>query len=1579
MPAYQKASLEELRLVDYEQGRRYGTEGGAGAFGQPTTFVDYEQGRRYGTEGGAGAFGQPTTFGAGNTNTGTTTFGGTAFGQNAPSSGGLFGNTATATPAFGASTTTNTFGNTNTGSGLFGSNTNTSQPQPGGLFGRSTAGTTGSGLFGSSSTNPPASGFGFGANTQPVQTTSTFGGFGQNTQNNQAKPAFGFGTSTTGFGSNVTNTPATSGLFGQTSSTPAFGATNTSTSSTPFSFGSNNANTNQPPSGGLFGSTTNNQQKPAFSFGSSTTGTGTGFGQNMTGGSTGGGLFGNTNTATTQPSSGLFGNMQNNTGTTGGLFGTPSSSQQPASGGLFGNMNTNTTGSGLYGNTNTNPGGGLFGQKPATGGLFGSNITTQPSTGSIFGGNNSTFGNNNAGGSSLFGNNPQPGGGLFGQPTQQPQQQQLQASIDSNPYGANPLFQSVGTGQQTPLGPIATPLKTNAHKPKPAILNQFKLTPRAAPSSRLLNLRPGCSPSPVSPMGSRNMHLFDGRNDDSTLSPDAFTPRGSIKKLIIDRKVSEADLLSGGADWSGVSQGPPRDKTAPSPRKTSFNHATEQDVRPEISKIVESESLSSKPLQGPSKHEMAQSPRYQSPDVKTQEVEGTYWTSPAMSILLDYPREALRSLKNFKVGRRGYGQVSFNKPVDLTDVAAIEYIPGKIIIFDSKLCTVYPDEEEKPLVGQGLNVPATITLEGCWPFSKEDRKPITDPENRRLIQHIERLKRMNETEFVDYICDTGSWIFKVKHFSKYGLGDSDDENDEEAGHTYKNSQSRVDHIRNEEGFRAQEQSSSVERSYEGDMSMDDSCGPDDTFAFRRSENTRLPGSFDTPIVRRPFAPNETYFTPVKFDDPTEAEEETYEETEGDPDYSMSVSDSESQTMNRTSDQSQLEESSTDHRELSSEPEFTDDDEEILSEEFESDERSLDRTISRFTHAASWPDQLQSFRQLPPALAKSPFLKQGSETATAITYGRYELNRDIFGEDEGESVAENHKAASRLSEDPNLTKEINAHRCLKPRWGNRFALVTLNPLYPISTTARSKQTEVTIQNIKCENEVIATALDVQLQHSIISNESGVPAAFPNDTLNFRIFSEIFNTEALTSIHEHRTWSLAQILFDDVVPNLPDDISQVTRSTVITSLRKESLSEWLQEGSRKRIDEELAQTAESGRRIFTHLTGNRIEEACLEASKSKDFRLGILLALAGSDDLVQEDLYNQIEDWRAKGIFSHISESHRLVYGLLSGNFLEFVMGSRDLEDFAPELAILKGLDWERAFALHLWYSDPDDGPIEWVTNIFAKNFRHHESDAKPRLLSSNEYHKNKDVVEKPWAWYLLSDSSLSANPWKTLDKIFDIKYHLLLLQANRRHTLEQVLLPRTCTSSPLDTRMSWHFYSILSHVKKVGDFSDREEIPDDLRAVDEQAMGTSVRANQLTLDYAWQLEGLGLWEWAIFILLHLETENTREQAIRDILGRNIETFINANDPQLLSLLTERMSIPKAWLLEAKALRARYLHLYWDEADNLIEAGAWKEAHHTVMNRIGPNAVIEMNLGDLKDLLEKFKMTDSIPEWNLGGQL
>ncbi|NWW94157.1 NUP98 protein, partial [Rhynochetos jubatus] len=82
---------------------------------------------------------------------------------------------------------------------------------------------------------------------------------------------------------------------------------------------------------------------------------------------------------------------------------------------------------------------------------------------------------------------------------------------------------------------------------------------------------------------------------------------------------------------------------------------------------------------------------------------------------------------------------------------------------------------------------------------------------------------------------------------------------------------------------------------------------------------------------------------------------------------------------------------------------------------------------------------------------------------------------------------------------------------------------------------------------------------------------------------------------------------------------------------------------------------------------------------------------------------------------------------------------------------------------------------------------------------------------------------------------------DVCFHLLKLYSDRHYDLDQLLDPRSITSDPLDYRLSWHLWEVL-------------------RALNYTHL---LRQSQgvLNASYAAQLESEGLWEWAVFVLLH----------------------------------------------------------------------------------------------------------------------
>ena len=366
---------------------------------------------------------------------------------------------------------------------------------------------------------------------------------------------------------------------------------------------------------------------------------------------------------------------------------------------------------------------------------------------------------------------------------------------------------SYGGDATKPIAPMATLVpKEGKEEKNPAILASFRLTPNG--KSRF-SLGGSASPLSGSPFSSRKrdvlglgtptkilMTTTPSGGSGIELTPEAFVvPKRGLKSLEISR--SKRDLNITGAEVKGIESTPSNTdgalvgtskSSAVDPRlereareKERQRHENDQRKKLDLeeskkkpstmttttmttngtAKPSTEDDLPTQQLRGTPPHSTASISSSQTFDLTTQE-DGTYWTIPSMSTILSL--RDVHSIPNFVVGRKGYGQVRFLQPVDLSQVRSIPDIPGTIVVFDLKICTVYPDEAVKPPEGRGLNVPAVITLEKCWPLSKETRRPILDVENPRFIAHVERLKRQADTEFIDYIADTGSWIFKVKHF-----------------------------------------------------------------------------------------------------------------------------------------------------------------------------------------------------------------------------------------------------------------------------------------------------------------------------------------------------------------------------------------------------------------------------------------------------------------------------------------------------------------------------------------------------------------------------------------------------------------------------------------------------------------------------------------------------------------------------------------------------------------------------------------------------------------------------------------------
>ena len=145
----------------------------------------------------------------------------------------------------------------------------------------------------------------------------------------------------------------------------------------------------------------------------------------------------------------------------------------------------------------------------------------------------------------------------------------------------------------------------------------------------------------------------------------------------------------------------------------------------------------------------------------------SYTTSPSWDNICSMSEVQLATLKNFSISRPGVGSISWPGAVDVTRVDF-----DRDVSIEDKEVAVYDDVpagSDKPEVGEKLNRPALITLENVW--QKEGQ------EEDRFREKLTRVTAKMDAEFISW--EDGVWVFKTKHFSRYGLGDDSDDDDDD--------------------------------------------------------------------------------------------------------------------------------------------------------------------------------------------------------------------------------------------------------------------------------------------------------------------------------------------------------------------------------------------------------------------------------------------------------------------------------------------------------------------------------------------------------------------------------------------------------------------------------------------------------------------------------------------------------------------------------------------------------------------------------------------------------------------------------
>ncbi|XP_027009207.2 nuclear pore complex protein Nup98-Nup96 [Tachysurus fulvidraco] len=1459
--------------------------------------------------------------------------------------------------------------------------------------------------------------FGATATATPSTATGLFGSTGPGFSFNQAKPSFSAGTS--GFGA----TPG--GLFGQPAPANSlfkpFGQP-TTTQNTGFSFGGTNTmglantssmglfgNTAASQAGGLFGNTANTSTAAGF-------GTGTGlFGQPSTG-------FGNVGTQN------LFGNKPAGFGTT-----TTSAPSFGTGTGLFGNKPTLTLGT----NTNTfgfgaNPAGGsLFGNKPATGTLgtglgagFGTGVGT--GTTSLFGNNQNKIGSTlgtvgtfggpsfNTGNSSLnFGAPQQPV--ALTDPNAAAQQAVLQQQLNAlnySPFGDSPLFRN----------PLSDPKKKEERlKPtNPAAQKalttptHYKLTPRPATRVR---------PKALTSSGSGKSQLFDGLDDEEpSLTNGAFMPRRSIKKLVLknlngsslyssplNREVDDLNSPSeypqnglslradaeetqdiegeGGAEDdlhvskfypNPIVKSIPHNQPSPSLQDTitELNMRRVVSVRNGLDLSSEEISLGDDSVQEERDEELeAQRPPHPAGIVLTRI---GYYTIPSMEELgkmLNENGECI--VENFTVGRKGYGSVFFPGEVNLTNLNLDE-----IVHFRRKEVIVYPDDNDKPNAGDGLNRRAEVTLDGVWPNDKTTRVQIKSPQRLSEMNFEERLEnasRKQGARFLEYRPETGSWVFEVTHFSKYGLQDSDEEEDISQAKTETKKlktaiQAGLQQIplsQQHQQMAPQAQSTAVlellSRVPELDSDMADITQepPADGLLFEEDDSVL---EDDTRMALRPATPTEP--EPISASSQIASSLGINPHTLQIMKASLFAGDDDCDLFHEQLPPKLLEVSSP----------------QLLIGQAQARLSVGSRLQSKFTsfgglfsHLPEVPFGASPQKPSKPDVPEAPWPSLGTSIMLPLPVPEVTL-RTVGARRLGGPVPMANSVTSgkgRLMMDAALYMG----RSFRVGWGPNWTLVHCGN--PLSTSEESKdQTKdvlgfgflpkptktwqinespfkVHVEQVvgmepkeKAQSlSVYHKPLEIGLKHSTISTDDICPFILPEKGVNalhdyaewiVEVLKQAGAGDVVLS-HWQQVWTLCEALWGRLgEQDLEPEVGGGYREQ---HARRHSFSRWLSESAAQCIQEEVNQckTQSHVEAIFSYLTGHCISEACRLAQKNGDHRLSLLLSQAVGSQISRDLLALQLADWNRMQTDSFIHEERLHIFALLAGKPV--------WETTDCCINVCSRLDWKRCLAVHLWYMLPPTASVADALSKYETAFQGSEEGIKYACAPLPPYMDNIDqeTLEE------MEDTESN----KTL---YDICFHLLKLYSDKHYSLQQLLDPTTVTPEQLDYRLSWHLWNVLQALNYT-----HLSVP---------------RQNLLHTSYAAQLESTGLWEMAVFVLLHIPDSLLRERAVREVLNQHCTLEETEETAEKEHFLTNKLLIPMQWIHEAKATRASRDGDRHREALHHYRAGHWNHCHRLVIQNLASDCIINDDHEYLKEFLEGLAVPErsvQIQDWDTSGRV
>jgi len=955
-----------------------------------------------------------------------------------------------------------------------------------------------------------------------------------------------------------------------------------------------------------------------------------------------------------------------------------------------------------------------------------------------------------------------------------------------------------------------------------------------------------------------------------------------------------------------------------------------------------------------------------------------YYTKPSMCEL-STTKHCNCLIDGFTVGREGYGEITF---LGLTDIQGLNL--DEIVSIRRNEVEVYADDyNHKPEIGMELNKPAQITLFKIWPSESLTRDIINGAEDTVLANFIARLRQKTlemDAVFVDYRPVEGAWVFDVEHFTRYGLQDDFFDENAETLKRLSKKKEPLSKLADDIDFAKDSLKTKIE------MKMDTLEISQDVDDSHMEENVDVDRSVAVPL-----------------------EDDDYTEVE---DF-LSASHQQSRVANVQPFNLQGMKSSILHDD--------DDDEDmtaIMKTKKKKTQLFSNKTIftDSFSESRKSPSpfpimDLSSTVQTQDPLNSSVFqnlpFTQESEPRGKSTGSKSQKKSHLFqsavvadatasllqGEREDEGQSKQHSPEGSLFVKCQNYKMLPYHQSLvfaktnhladaglshsrefNVRWCNNMNLVHSGDTLTLDNALTKKVTaSIFTGNFVPPSSAFGLGNSTVHLEKIEKKSNGDLKKFFEDILETSLSNTLFQPGTSTQLEQLKIKDGVAALADyqakaasyrlattspDIgefnmqssVWNLVDALwgkldDDVNTQYEIHAARRESFSQWL--SGIVDSDVQGAISADKVRDeghlsvIFSLLSANKVREACKVARENKEVRLAFLLSQVSGEYQLKNYMRSQLCLWEERNVDLYMNADRLKLYILLSGMMVWKSIKSSTL------INLCENVDWKRALALHLWYHC---SPTATINDAFMEY---------NKAYLGNEMYES--YAPHPLPSYI---SKLGSNAVNTDTK--DICYHLISLYCRREHSLAELLTPKTYTSAPLDYHLSWHLSEVLYAL-------GYEHLSEE-------------KHNLLQHSYAVELELIGLWHWAVFVLMHLRDDSRRERCVKEVLNRYCRVSEDEEDVLKLtteeSTLVDRFHVPVQWIHESKALHAKFLGRHFDESVHMMRAGHWNEAHKIVVDHLACDAIIEDDSDLLKGILKDMSLPErccTIKNWRIGGSV